>query len=163
MRDSKRNFCDIYSKFLGLWIPKKNYPTYVLGRTSAGPVIPATGVSNGMGGGADLILQGNTLLHTTCRGSTPCRWCCPCAWCVRGGGGTGGGGPLWVVRGCYWPPGGPLWVVRGSYWPPGGPLWVVLRHNIIIWPFFSIPYQLKNNSLLLNHCDQPLETLSPIK
>ena len=42
-------------------------------------VIPATGVSNGMAGGADLILQGNTLLHTARRGSTPRRWCCPCA------------------------------------------------------------------------------------
>ena len=41
--------------------------------------IPATGVSNGMAGGADLILQGNTLLHTARRGSTPRRWCCPCA------------------------------------------------------------------------------------
>ena len=96
--------------------------------------IPATGVSNGMAGGADLILQGNTLLHTARRGSTPRRWCCPCARWVSGGGGTGGGGPLWVVCGCYWPPGGPLWVVCGCYWPQGGSLWVVLRHNIIIWP-----------------------------
>ena len=76
--------------------------------------IPATGASNGMAGGADLILQGNTSLHTARRGNTPCRVCCPCRRCVSGGGGTGGGGPLWVVCGCYWPPGGPLWVVRGS-------------------------------------------------
>ena len=89
--------------------------------------IPGTGVSNGMEGGADLRLQGNRSLHTARRGSTPCRGCCPCTRCVRGGGGTGGGGPLWVVP--------------GSYRPPGSPLWVVLRYNIIIWPFFSIPYR----------------------
>ena len=60
----------------------------------AGGTIPVTGVSNGMARGADLILQGNTLLHTARRGSTPRKWCCPCARCVSGGGGTGGGGPL---------------------------------------------------------------------
>ena len=80
--------------------------------------IPATGESNGMAGGADLILQGNTSLHTARRGNTPCRGCCPCARWVRGGGGTVCGGPLWVVGGCYW--------------PQGGPLWVVCRHNIIL-------------------------------
>ena len=42
--------------------------------------IPATGVSNGMAEGADLILQGNRSLHTACRGNTPCRGCCLELW-----------------------------------------------------------------------------------
>ena len=52
-------------------------PTFSLG---GGPMkaIPVTGVSNGMAGGADLILQGNRSLQT----ALPCQWS------------LGGGGPL---------------------------------------------------------------------
>ena len=39
-------------------------------RSSPLRAIPATGESNGMAGGADLILQGNTSLHTPA-GATP--------------------------------------------------------------------------------------------
>ena len=68
-------------------------PTFSLG---GGPMkaIPVTGVSNGMAGGADLILQGNRSLQTARRGSTPCRGDLPCQWYLGGRGGSGGGGPM---------------------------------------------------------------------
>ena len=76
-------------------------------------------------------------------------FCTPSARLVRGGGGTGDGGPLWVMGGCNWPQGDPLWVVH--------------RHNIILCLLSALPCRFENNSLFLSTFFSSSSTAHPRK